>query len=170
VKQVAGEDPGGLPAQEPPPGGGRAPRRQAKPVAAQRGPDRGGRGAHAKPQEFALEAVVAPARVLGGEADDQLPDVVVQRWSSVAAVRVGHAPAVPAPQGVGVTKQHDQRSRGRRRLTAASRARSGGLELGSWELASEDGELVAQDQDLQVLAASPRASSASSWMVLYSAR
>jgi hypothetical protein len=65
-------DAGGLLAQELPPGGGRASRCRAKPVTAQRGPDRGGRDAHAKPQEFALEAVVAPARVLGGEADDQL--------------------------------------------------------------------------------------------------
>jgi hypothetical protein len=27
----------------------------------------------------------------------------------------------------------------------------GGLELGSWSLAAEDGELVAQDEDLEVL-------------------
>jgi hypothetical protein len=63
VKQVAGDDLGGLLAQERPPSGGRASRCRAKPVTAQRGPDRGGRGAHAKPQELALEAVVAAARV-----------------------------------------------------------------------------------------------------------
>jgi hypothetical protein len=113
VKQVAGDDPSGLLAQEPPPGGGRASRRRAQPLAAQRGPDRGGGDAHAKPQEFALEALVAPARVLVGQTDDQLLDLVVQRRSSMAAMRVGHAPAIrrrcQRRRVSGVTRKHDQR-------------------------------------------------------------
>jgi hypothetical protein len=59
VKQVAGEDAGGLPAQERPPGGGRPPWRRIQPVAAQRRPDRGGRDPYAKAEQFTLDALVA---------------------------------------------------------------------------------------------------------------
>ena len=51
-----------------------------QPVAAQRRADRGGRDPHAQLEQFALDALVAPARVLSGQADDQLLDVLVQRW------------------------------------------------------------------------------------------
>jgi hypothetical protein len=37
------------------------------------------------------------------------------------------------------------------RLTAASSARSAGVELGAWSLVAEHGELMAQDEDLEVL-------------------
>ncbi len=48
--------------------------------------------------------------------------------------------------------KQDQRARGSARLIAASREGAvGGLELGTWRLAAEHGELVAQDKDLQVL-------------------
>ena len=48
-------------------------------------------------------------------------------------------------------KKHDQRDLGSTRLTAASRARSAGLELGPRALAAEHGELMAQDEDLKIL-------------------
>jgi len=51
----------------------------------------------------------------------------------------------------GLTKKHDQLSRGRTRLTAASRAVSG-LQPRAWNLAAQHAELVAQHEDLQVLA------------------
>jgi hypothetical protein len=44
------------------------------------------------------------------------------------------------------------------------------LELGTWDLAAEHGELVAQEEDLQVLGGGPRASRASSWMERHSVR
>src|SRR5512132_4666012 len=65
------------------------PRRRVQPVAAERGSDRGGRDPYAKPEELALDALVAPPGVLRGEADDQLLDMVVQRWSNGLAMRVG---------------------------------------------------------------------------------
>jgi hypothetical protein len=155
VKQVAGHDPGGLLAQEPPPGGGRASRCRIQPVAAQRGPDRGGGDAHAKPQEFALEALVAPVRVLGGQADDQLLDLVVQRRSSMAAMRVGpragDQAVMPAPQGVRGDQEARPAVAWQDAADCGEQGAVGGFQPGSWELASQDGELLAQDQDLQVL-------------------
>jgi hypothetical protein len=49
----------------------------------------------------------------------------------------------------GLTKKHDQRVRGRTRLIAASRAR----QAPAWVAASatQDDELVAQDEDLEIL-------------------
>jgi hypothetical protein len=61
VKQVAGHDPGGLPAQEPPPGRDRPPWRWVEPVTTGAA-DRGGRDLHAQAQQVALDALVAPAR------------------------------------------------------------------------------------------------------------
>jgi hypothetical protein len=56
----------------------------------------------AQPEQLALDALVAPARMLLSEADDQLLEVIVQRWPPVAATREGpgscdHA-TVPAQQ------------------------------------------------------------------------
>ena len=58
-EEVAGDDRGGLPAQERPPGGGRRPRCGVQPVAAQRGADCGCRDAFPKPEQLALDALVA---------------------------------------------------------------------------------------------------------------
>jgi hypothetical protein len=41
-----------------------------------------GRDPHAQAQQLALDALVAPARVLPGQAGDQLLHVRVQRWSA----------------------------------------------------------------------------------------
>ena len=81
-EEVAGHDPGGLLAQERPPGSGRPPGRGVQPVATQDGAD-GSRGdLDAEVLEFALDPLVAPARVLPGQADDQLLYLLVQRWSA----------------------------------------------------------------------------------------
>jgi hypothetical protein len=42
--------------------------------------DGGGRDPDAQVLEFALDALVTPARVLLGQADDQLQHFPVQRW------------------------------------------------------------------------------------------
>jgi hypothetical protein len=70
VKQVAGEDPGGLLAQEPPPCRWRPPWRGVQAVAAQSFADRGRRDLHAEVEQFALDPLVAPAGILGGKPDD----------------------------------------------------------------------------------------------------
>src|SRR6266511_3038859 len=53
-----------------------APWRRAKAVGTQHPPDRAGRHPNAKAQQLAMDALVAPARVLAGKPDDQLLDVV----------------------------------------------------------------------------------------------
>jgi hypothetical protein len=88
-EEVAGHDSGGLLAKERPPGAARPPRCRVEPVAAQRREDRGRRGLHAKLLKFAFDALVAPVGVLSGEADDQLLEVVVQRWPTGLAGWVG---------------------------------------------------------------------------------
>jgi Transglycosylase len=50
----------------------------------------------------------------------------------------------------GVTRKQDQRARGSTRLRGQQGA-VGGLQSGSWNLAAQHSQLVAQDQDLQVL-------------------
>jgi hypothetical protein len=54
-EEVARHDPGGLLAQERPPGAGWPPRRRVESVTAKRCADRGGRDAHTKPLQLALE-------------------------------------------------------------------------------------------------------------------
>jgi hypothetical protein len=45
----------------------------------------------------------------------------------------------------GVTKKHDQRSAWQDAADCGEQGAVGGFQPGSWELASEDGELLAQD-------------------------
>jgi hypothetical protein len=77
-EEVARHDPSRLPTQERPPRGGRSSRCRVQPVAAQRRADRGRRYLHAKPQQLTLDPLVAPGRVLAGQADDQL----LNSWSN----------------------------------------------------------------------------------------
>jgi hypothetical protein len=106
VKQVAGDDPGGLPAKERPPGRGGPPGRWVQPVAVQHDADRGRRYLDAKPHQFALDALVAPARILSGEAEDQLLHLPGKRWPARLAMRVGPSTrdqaSVPAQRRLGL--------------------------------------------------------------------
>ena len=61
-EEVAGHDASGLLAQERRPALARPPRRRVQPMAAERRSDRRGRDPHAKPEELALDALVAPPR------------------------------------------------------------------------------------------------------------
>ena len=101
-EEVTRQDSRGLLTEERPPGGGGPPRCRIQAVAVQRGADRGCRDSHAEMHQFALDALVAPARVLCGEADDQLLDSLVELWPPLANTRVGprarHEAPVPAQQ------------------------------------------------------------------------
>jgi hypothetical protein len=142
-------------------------------VAAQRGADRSRRDSYTNSLELALDALVAPARVLLGETDDRLLDLVVKRWSPLSMMRVGPSPATrrrcQRNSVSGFTKKHHQRTRGSARLTAASRA-VGGLEPRLWDLTTQHRQLMAQHQDLQILDGLARASSTSSWVERQSVR
>jgi hypothetical protein len=121
----------------------------------QRRADRGRRDLHTKVLELALDALVAPARILLGQADDELVDAVVERWSPLSMTRVGpracDEAAVPAQQRLGL---HEEARPASPRQRAADRSQQrpiGGLQPGSWNLAAEHGELVTQDKDLKIL-------------------
>jgi len=109
-----------------------------------------------KAQEFSLDALVAPARVLPGQADDQLLQVLVQWRSPGSAVRVGPGagdqPPMPAQQRVGLDEEARPADSGE---DAADRGEQGAvsrLQPRAWNLAAQHAELVAQDEDLQVFA------------------
>ena len=101
------------------------------------------------------DAQVAPARVLPGEAHDELDGLVRERWPPRSPVRVG-----PAPADEGSMPAHDRLGRDEERRPALSRheTRQAGDERPvrpgeprSGDLSPENRRLVAQHQDLGVL-------------------
>jgi hypothetical protein len=114
-EEVARHDPGGLLAQKRSPGAACPPGYRLEPVTAKRRTDRGRRHAHAKPLEFSLDALVTPPGILPGQPNDQLLDLLVQRWPANLAARVGpragDQPRCQPSNVSGFTKKHDQRDR-----------------------------------------------------------
>jgi hypothetical protein len=155
VKQVAGHDPRSLLAQERRPGRTGPSRCRVEPVATERGADHGRGGPHAKPEQLTLDPLVAPGGVLPGQADDQLLHLWVQGRSSCLAVRVGpragHQPPVPVQQRLRLDQEARPSGPGQDAAGCGEQGAVGGLELRTWGLAALNGELLAQDQDLQVL-------------------
>jgi hypothetical protein len=154
-EEIAGDDPGGLLAQEHPPGRIRPPWRGVQPTPTQHRPDGGGRDSDAQVLEFALDPLVAPARVLPGQADDQLSHVLVQRWSAGLVVRVGpcagHQASVPAQQRLRPDDETGPAGSGQHAADGSEQRSVGGPEPGSSRLAAQHTELVTQDEDLQIL-------------------
>jgi len=113
------------------------------------------------------------AGVLPGQADDQALYLLVQRRPAGLAVRLGpragDQPSMP-PQRL--RSNEEARPAGSRQDAAdgGEQGPVGGSELGPRRLAAQQGELVAQDEDLEVVSASPRASWARSWMERHSSR
>jgi len=106
----------------------------------------GGRDRHAEPEQLALDALVAPAWVLGGQADDQLLQLLVQWGSPGSAVGVGPGAGdqlpVPAQQRLWPDEKARPAGPGTARLMAASTARSAGSNLGRgvWRAARPAGD------------------------------
>jgi hypothetical protein len=124
-------------------------------MAAPGGADHRRRDAHAKVEQLALDALVTPARVLPGQADDQLLDSLVQRWPAGLAMRVGPRPGdqppLPAQQRLGRDEEARPAGAGQHAADCGEQRPVGGLEPGRGTSAVQDGELLAQDQDLQIL-------------------
>ena len=124
-------------------------------MGAEHSSDGTGRDLAAKAEQFAVDPLVAPPRILPGESQDQLLHLVGNRWPSSRCRGIGpsaahHAP-VPVEEGLGLDQEH--RPAGSREL-AAQRCQQGailGLQPGPWMLATQDREFVAQDQDLDFL-------------------
>jgi len=137
-EEVAGDDPGGLLAQERPPGGGHPPWRGIQPVPTQDGADGSGGDLDAEALECPLDPLVAPARVLPGQTDDQRLHVIVQRWSAGLMVRVGPGAgdqaAVPAQQRLGPDEEAGPAGPGQDAADRSQKRPVGGLELGTRRL------------------------------------
>jgi hypothetical protein len=143
-------------------------------VAAQRSADRGCRDPNAEVQQLTLDALVAPARVLCGQADDQLLDVLVELRPPLAKARVGpracdQAP-VPAQQRLRGNEEAGPAGPRKHTTDRGQQGAVGGLEPGSWDLAVQHAKLWRSTRISKSLAASPQASRASSWMERQSVR
>src|SRR5215216_4767715 len=153
-EEVACHDSGRLLAQECSPGRGRRPWRWIQSMTAEGGADRGCRDLHPEAQQFSLDALVTPPGILLGQADDQLLDVVVQRWSS-GLVRVGPGTGDEASVPTQHRLRPDEETRpaclGEDAADGSKQGSVGGLEFGPWCLAAQHSELVAEDEDLQIL-------------------
>jgi hypothetical protein len=123
-------------------------------VAAQRRADRGCRDLHAQPKQLALDTLVAPARILPGQTHDQRLHVLIQRrspWSARIRPRAGDQATMPAQQRLRLDKEAGPARSGQHAADRSQQGTVGGLEPGPWDLAAQDAELVAQDQEFQVL-------------------
>jgi hypothetical protein len=102
-----------------------------------------------------LDALVAPARVLPGQADDQLLDVLIERWTPkpAAGIRpgVGDQAAVPAQQGLGGDQEAGPVGSWQHAADGGEQGSIGRLQPRSLDLAAQHSELMAQHQDLEVL-------------------
>jgi len=124
-------------------------------MTAQRFADRGRRDLYAEVEQLALDPLVAPAGILGGQTDDQLLDFRVERRSPASTTGIGPGAgdqaAVPAQQRLRLDQEAGPAGPWQQAADGGEQGAVGGFELGSWELAAQDGELVAQGQELQVL-------------------
>ena len=100
-EEVGGQQSGGLSAQEGPPSGVCSAWCRAEPGGGQDPADRARAHAVSEPGEFALDAAVSPGRILLGQAQHQVTDLVADRWAA-GPVRIGPFPgdqaAVPGQQ------------------------------------------------------------------------
>ena len=139
--------PGGLLAQERSPARLGAPRHGFNAVGAQNPADRAGRHPDAEAQQLAVEALVAPPRVLATKPDDQLLHLTGDRRSALGCDRVGpasghHAP-VPAQQRLGVHQQHRPADPWEQTAQRREQRTVGGQQAGPWMLAAQHCKLVA---------------------------
>ena len=155
VEEVHHEHAGGLGAQERPPTGVGIPRRSRwDAVALQDPPDR--RGAHAVAEcgQLALDPQVAPARVLPRHPHHQGDEDVVDRWPS-GPVGVGpssaHEAAMPAQDRVRGDQAMATQCSGQPPDEGGEDGPVRPVQAWSWVGAAQDGDLVAQHEELDVL-------------------
>jgi hypothetical protein len=100
-----------------------------------------------KPEQLTLDPLVAPAGILGGKADDQLLQVLVERRTPTSAMRVGpHAgdqAAVPAQQRLGPDQEAGPPGPWQHAAERREQGAVGGFEPWAWNLAAQHGQLVA---------------------------
>jgi hypothetical protein len=129
---------------------------------------------HAKVKQFAFDALVAPAGILGGQADDQSLHVIVELGATWATMRIapcaGDQAAVPAQQGLRLDQEAGPAGPGQHAADGGEQGPVGRLEPWSWNLTAQHGELVRSTRVSRSLAVSLRASRSSSWIERQSIR
>ena len=105
--------------------------------------------------QLADDAQVAPAGVLPGQPDDQLDRLLRQGRASRSSVRVGPVPPderpVPAQDRLGRDEERRPALPWHEPGQGGDECPVGPAEPGSCDLAAQDGQLVAEHQDLGVL-------------------
>ena len=98
--------------------------------------------------QFAMNATVAPGRILGGEAKDESLDVCRCRWASRSSRGLcpvtGDAATVPLVLGVGCDDPSGSSLVGERGGDRAEHGAVSVVDGGSVDLTAEDGEFVAE--------------------------
>jgi hypothetical protein len=153
-EEVAGEDALGMRAQESGPGHPCASRRRIDAHLLEDRPHRGGRDRDAEALELAGDPPVSPGGVLLGEPLDQFAQLVAPaRPSPLGPVgpAAGDEPPVPAEQRLGADEERRPAPPRQGAREPGQQRPIGELELGPGDLATEHGELVAQDEDLDLL-------------------
>jgi len=152
-EEVALDDAGRLLAQELAPTQRRSSRCGVDAVAAEDVPDRAGREREPKPSEFAVYALVAPARVLGRQAQHELPRLRNHRRP--ARRLDGVAPATRDELAMPTQKRrrlHEQRTHARQCLAECREQDPiGWAQLRPSNLTPEHLQLVPKQQDLHLL-------------------
>jgi hypothetical protein len=120
----------------------------------QRGQLSAGRDLVTQADQFTVDSAMAPGRVLGGQAQHEITDLLVDRWSAGPCVRVGPV----AGEQLAVPSQQRRRSNEERRPTRAgqqSRQRRqhqpvGWFQVGEWETRSSSvGETITELDDTE---------------------
>ena len=130
--------------------------------------DAGCTGAVAELEEFALDALVAPGLVLAGHPFDQRDDHWVDGWAPGAArvgPLLGDQAAVPAQDRGRGDHAMPAQPRGQVSDECGEQGSVGPVEAGLGVGSAEYGDLVAQDEQLDVLGREARPSSDSQWRI-----
>jgi hypothetical protein len=85
VEEVGCEDPSGLRTQQLGPGGSCPAGSRAYTVAEEDRADRRRGDPNPEPQQLSADPLVSPSRVLPAEADDEVPDLGLDRWPAGAS-------------------------------------------------------------------------------------
>ena len=154
-EEVAREHARGLAADELAPGNAGSLASGSEPCFAQELADRRRRDAESERAEFARDPLVAPAAVLARESEDQLADLTADRRSPRARCWVGpalrHELAMPAHERVGRDEERTPALAREQPARGGQERPVGGPKRGPRNLAPQDGELMTENDDLELL-------------------
>ena len=127
-------------------------------MAAEHPPDRRRSDPDAQLAELALDAHTAPAAVLSTEADDQLDQLPVHGWAARASLPSPRSPLAPSGLSVPTEQRRRRDEEGSPPFPRKEPAEGGQEGAVDWavpnptmELALKDAQLVAEDDQLDVL-------------------